>query len=179
MVDEKVHERVPVSQHRNAAAAADGKTHRFQLDTERERQREQTGEDTEGWLGTQHQREREKFLNPHPCHTEKKVGGRLSMVIFFLAGGVCILQPAFVHLPKVTLAGCKALPRLMRDQQPVQCRAISIAKKPHQNNNKKPPERNEKEPLSPSNSAVIQPTSCLGQHGLAFCRSPSLGHCTH
>lgn len=146
MVDEKVHERVPVSQHRNAAAAADGKTHRFQLDTERERQREQTGEDTEGWLGTQHQREREKFLNPHPCHTEKKVGGRLSMVIFFLAGGVCILQPAFVHLPKVTLAGCKALPRLMRDQQPVQCRAISIAKKPtktttknHQREMKKSP----------------------------------------
>lgn len=56
---------------------------------------------------------------------------------FFLAGGVRILQPAFVHLPKVTLAGCEALPRLMRDQQPVQCRAISIAKKPHQNNNSK------------------------------------------
>lgn len=140
MADEKVHERVPVSQHRNAAAAADGKTHRerVQLDTGRERQRGQTGEDTEGWLGTQHQREREKFLNPHPCHTETKVGGRLCMVIFFfLAGGVRILQPAFVHLPKVTLAGCEALPRLMRDQQPVQCRAISIAKKPHQNNNSK------------------------------------------
>lgn len=92
MADEKVHERVPVSQHRNAAAAADGKTHRerVQLDTGRERQRGQTGEDTEGWLGTQHQREREKFLNPHPCHTETKVGGRLCMVIFFffwLEGG--------------------------------------------------------------------------------------------
>lgn len=102
MVDEKVHERVPVSQHRNAAAAADGKTHRFQLDTERERQREQTGEDMEGWLGTQHQREREKFLNPHPCHTEKKVGGRLSMVIFFfgwrgLHFAACLCAPAKSH----------------------------------------------------------------------------------
>lgn len=106
MADEKVHERVPVSQHRNAAAAADGKTHRerVQLDTGRERQRGQTGEDTEGWLGTQHQREREKFLNPHPCHTETKVGGRLCMVIFFFFFGwrgphfaACLCAPAKSH----------------------------------------------------------------------------------
>lgn len=76
---------------------------------------ERAGEVVEGWMDTQHQREREKFLNPRPCHTETKVGGRLCMVIFF-GWGVCILQPAFVHLPKVTPAGCEALPRLMRDQ---------------------------------------------------------------
>lgn len=101
MADEKVHERVPVSQHRNAAAAADGKTHRerVQLDTGRERQRGQTGEDTEGWLGTQHQREREKFLNPHPCHTETKVGGRLCMVIFFF---FWLEGSAFCSLPLCT-----------------------------------------------------------------------------
>jgi len=68
-------------------------------------------------MDTLHQRQREKFLNPHPRHTETKVGGRLRMVIFLAGGGVvCVSLPAFVHLPKVTLAGCEVLPRLMRDQ---------------------------------------------------------------
>lgn len=69
-----------------------------------------------GRVDTQHQRQREKFLNPCPRHTETKVGGRLCMVIFLAGVGVCVSLPAFVHLPKVTLTGCEVLPRLMRDQ---------------------------------------------------------------
>lgn len=87
-----------------------------QLDTDMESWRwGDTGEVVAGRIDTQHQKLREKFLNPRPCHTETKVGGRLCMVIF-LAGAVCVSLPAFVHLPKVTPAGCEELPRLMRDQ---------------------------------------------------------------
>lgn len=103
-----------MAQHRSSTA--DGKAHgdRVQLDRE-SWGRTHTGEVVGGWIDTQHQRQREKFLNPRPRHTETKVGGRLHMVIF-LAGGVCVSLPAFVQLPKVTPAGCEALPRLMRDQ---------------------------------------------------------------
>lgn len=85
----------------------------------------QTGRDRTGGRHTeeavgervdiQHQRQRKKFLNPCPRHTETKAGGRLC-IIFLAVVGVCVLLPAFVHLPKVTLTGCEVLPRLMRDQ---------------------------------------------------------------
>lgn len=69
-----------------------------------------------GWVDTQHQRQRKKFLNPCPHHKETKVGGRLCIVILLARVRVCVLLPAFVHLPKVTPSGCEVLPRLMRDQ---------------------------------------------------------------
>lgn len=78
--------------------------------------RRHTLEAVGGRVNTQHQRQREKFLNPCPPHTEKKVAARLCMLIFLAGVGVCVSLPAFVHLPKVTLTGCEVLPRLMRDQ---------------------------------------------------------------
>lgn len=87
MVGEKVPGWVPVAQHRSAAA--DGKAHRdwVQLDTDRESWGRSTGEVVGGWMDTQHQRERDKFLNLRPCHPETKVGGRLRMIIFLAGGG--------------------------------------------------------------------------------------------
>lgn len=65
-------------------------------------------------------------------------------MIMSVAGRVCVSLAAFVHLPEVTVAGCEVLPRLMKDQQPAQGRAISIAKKKKQKKGKGRKEKEEK-----------------------------------